>query len=330
MKKHIIKQFNDRAKTMPILSFPSVQLMDINVMDLINNSEHQAKGMKLIADKCPISASVSMMDLSVEAEAFGANVKFSEMEIPTITGILLSSEDEIDALSVPEVGAGRTGTYVDAIGKARRLIQDKPVFAGVIGPFSLAGRLMDMTEIMVNCYTEPQMVHKTLAKVSEFIVKYIKAYKAVGADGVLMAEPAAGLLSPSLCEEFSTKYIKNILNEIKDDSFVFIYHNCGNVVPLADSIISLDADVYHFGNSVDIEDMLKIMPKDKLIMGNIDPILFLNGTIDEVKAVTNSILKKCSKYENFVISSGCDVPPLAKWENITAYFETIEKFYSNK
>ena len=34
----------------------------------------------------------------------------------------------------------RTGIYLDAIAEAKKLITDRPVFAGVIGPFSLAGR----------------------------------------------------------------------------------------------------------------------------------------------------------------------------------------------
>ena len=50
-----------------------------------------------------------------------------------------------------------------------------------------------------------------------FIIEYIKAYKAVGAHGVIMAEPLAGILSPQLCQEFSTKYVKEIVKLRKLD-----------------------------------------------------------------------------------------------------------------
>lgn len=53
---------------------------------------------------------------------------------------LIEDEDDAKALKVPEVGAERTGLYIEAIGKAVNLITDRPVFAGAIGPFSLAGR----------------------------------------------------------------------------------------------------------------------------------------------------------------------------------------------
>ena len=65
----------DRKKGLPVLSFPAVQKMGITVKELINSSDLQAQAMKTVADETPDSAaSVSFMDLSVEAEAFGSRV----------------------------------------------------------------------------------------------------------------------------------------------------------------------------------------------------------------------------------------------------------------
>ena len=127
-------------KAMPILSFPSISLLNITVKELISDSNLQADGMKAVADACDTLASVSMMDLSVEAEAFGAKVKVSDDEVPTVIGKLIETPDDAQKLQVPKVGTGRTGIYVDAIRKASSIITDRPVFAGAIGSFSLAGR----------------------------------------------------------------------------------------------------------------------------------------------------------------------------------------------
>ena len=135
---------------------------------------------------------------------------------------------------------------------AAKKITDRPVFAGVIGPFSLAGRLTDVTEAMIYCYEEPEMMHTVLEKASAFLIDYIKAYKEAGADGIVMAEPLAGLLSPDLAEEFSARYVKKINDAVKDEDFIVIYHNCGNTAILTiDSILSTGADAYHFGNAID-------------------------------------------------------------------------------
>ncbi|MCL2752309.1 MAG: uroporphyrinogen decarboxylase family protein [Firmicutes bacterium] len=317
-------------KAMPILSFPSVTLMGISVKDLISDSATQARAMKLIADRCDTLASVSMMDLSVEAEAFGSTIKFSDDEVPTVLGAIVRSPEDAKNLKTPAGGARRTGLYTDAIAKAAALITDRPVFAGVIGPFSLAGRLMDMTEIMVNCYEDPDMVHETLRKASEFILSYARAFKAAGADGVVMAEPAAGLLSPEIANEFSSRYVKPIANALKDDGFAFIYHNCGKTVPLCQTLLSIGADAYHFGNAIDIEDIFKIFPAHIPVMGNISPAeRFRNGAPAEMAAAVRELLGKCSKYPNFVISSGCDIPPLSPWANIDMFFKTVKDFYGN-
>ena len=93
--------------------------------------------------------------------------------------------------------------YVEAISKALKLITDRPIFAGVIGPYSLAGRLMDMTQIMMNCYDEPEMVHATLEKATDFILAYIQAYKDVGPTAWSLPSRRRPAL-PDLCEEFSS------------------------------------------------------------------------------------------------------------------------------
>lgn len=318
-------------KSVPVLSFPCTQLQNITVQQLINDSDLQAAGMKLVADRCPTAASVSMMDLSVEAEAFGAEIRVSDDEVPTVIGAILEEPEDADRLEVPAVGAGRTGLYIEAIGKAVKLITDRPVLAGVIGPYSLAGRLMGMTEIMINCYEEPEMVHTTMEKATQFIIEYIRGFKAVGAHGVVMAEPATGLLSPDLAAEVSHPYVKRIIEAVQDDNFAVIYHNCGNsTTRMLDDIAALGAVGYHFGNAVEMKDVVAGMPADVLVMGNVAPAeQFRNGTPDSVQAETRRIMEECCGHPNFIISSGCDIPPASSWDNIDAFFQAVDAFYQN-
>ena len=316
-------------KAMPILSFPSTQLLGVTVRELTGSSELQAEGMKRIADRVDSLASVSMMDLSVEAEAFGSHVIFSDDEVPTVSGSIVNSMEDAENLDIPAVGSGRTGKYIEALRKACAVITDRPVFAGVIGPFSLAGRLMDVSEAMVNCYAEPDMVKITLEKVTSFLISYIKAYKEVGANGVVIAEPLTGMLSPALAEEFSEPYVKQIVETVQDDEFLVIYHNCGdNVALMLDSVLRTGSAAYHFGNAVDMAEILARMPEDIVTMGNVDPAgVIRNGTPDTVREETKRIMNACCGYRNFVISSGCDIPPASSWENIDAFFQAVHEFY---
>lgn len=335
MKQNMMKWVDealaaDQKKGFLVLSFPAIQKMGITVKELIASSDLQAEAMKIVADSTPeAAAAVSMMDLSLEAEAFGSTVHFSDDEVPTVTGSIVNTEEDAENLKVPELGTGRTQIYIDAIEKSVKLINDRPVFAGVIGPFSLAGRLMDVSEAMIYCYDEPDMVHTVLEKVSEFLIKYINAYKAVGANGVLMAEPLAGLLSPALEEEFSCEYVKKIIEATQTEDFIVGYHNCGNcTIQQIDSIVQNGCRLLHFGNAIDMAEMMKHIPENIIAMGNVDPAgQFRNGTPESVKANTIELLEKCGSYKNFVVSSGCDIPPLSSWDNIQAFFDGINEFY---
>lgn len=317
-------------KALPVLSFPAVQLMGISVRELISDSDRQAEGMKLVADRVDAAAAVSLMDLSVEAECFGSEIVISEDEVPTVRGSVVSTMEEVEALQVPAIGSGRTQIYIDAIHKAVEMIGDRPVFAGIIGPYSLAGRLLDVTEIMFLCYDEPEMVAALLEKVTDFLVAYGRAYKEAGAHGIVMAEPLAGLLSPALAEEFSAPYVKRVVEELQDDNFLVIYHNCGdNTIQMIDSILDTGAAAYHFGNSIRMAEMMKHIPADTVAMGNMDPARqFRNGTPESIRQETLDIMRECCCYPNFVISSGCDIPPMSKWENIDAFFAAVTEFYA--
>ena len=319
-------------KAMPVLSFPAVQLMGISVRELISDSEAQAKGMALVAERTDAAAAVSLMDLSLEAECFGSTIRVSDDEVPTVTGALVTDEDEANALAVPAVGAGRTGIYLDAMRKALERISGRPVFAGVIGPFSLAARLLDVTEIMVDCYDEPDMVHIVMEKATAFLTAYCMEYKKLGANGVVIAEPVTGLLSPALAEEFSEPYVRRIVDAVQDDSFLVVYHNCGNaVLRMMDSILRTGAGAFHFGNAIDMADAIALVPEDTVVMGNIDPAgEFRGGTPESIRKATIDLLERCGGHKNFVISSGCDIPPLSKWENIDAFFAAVAEFYRDK
>lgn len=315
------------GKPLPILSFPAVKLLETDVYNLTHSDKLQSEGIVRVAKRTDAAAAVTMMDLSVEAEAFGCKLKAPADEVPTVVGTLVSSEEEAEGLRVPEVGEARTGMYISAARQAKEQVNDRPVLAGIIGPFSLAGRLMDVTEALICCMTDPDFVRITVQKTTDFLLKYAAAYKEAGLDGIVMAEPLAGLLSPELEEEFSAPYVKKIIDTVQDTKFAVIYHNCGpNTPKMISSISGNGAAAYHFGDAVSMKDMLEKMPSDKPVCGNISPVeYFLKGTPDKMRSATLDLISECSSHKNFVLSSGCDIPPSARWENIDAFFNAAEE-----
>jgi uroporphyrinogen decarboxylase len=318
---------NKKRIAIPIMTHPGIEMIGKKVKDALQNGEVHAQAIKRLNEVYPVAAKTVIMDLTLEAEAFGCQIEFQENDMPHILGRLVSNAEEIENLKVPELSAGRVPQYI----KANRLTvegtKDKPVFAGVIGPFSLAGRLFDMSEIMVACYMEPEAISSLLEKCTEFILKYCQELKNIGCSGVVIAEPAAGLLSNEECQYFSSEYVKKIVDSVQDDTFLVILHNCGNQGHCTEAMLNSGANAYHFGNAIDMVETLKFCPKDKLIMGNIDPVGVMKmRSAKEVKAFTTDLLNRTSGFDNFVLSTGCDLPPHVPSENISAFFEALDDY----
>ncbi len=319
---------SDRRRAMPIMTHPGIELINATVQDAVTNGEVHFKAIDALNKKYPAIAVTMIMDLTVEAEAFGCKIVFEKDDIPTVRERLIHSMEEIDALPIPDIAeCVRLNEYIKAAALAVENIDDVPVFPGCIGPFSLAGRLIDMSEIMVDIYLYPDSIHQLLRKCTDFIKTYIQAYKAIGVHGIVIAEPAAGLLGVDECNEFSSNYVKEIVDEIQDDRFMIILHNCGHQGYLADSMASTGAKCLHFGNAADMKFVLENVSKDFLVMGNIDPVNVLQtGSPEFVKQEVNRLLTLADGYQNFVISSGCDMPPAVPHENIEAFFSAVSEW----
>ncbi len=167
------------------------------------------------------------------------------------------------------------------------------------------------------------------------------ALKATGVNGVVMAEPAAGLLSDEDCTQYSSVFIKEIVEKVQDDHFTVILHNCGNTGHCTKAMVATGAAAYHFGNKIDMVEALKEVPADALAMGNLDPVsLFKAATPEVMKKATLDLLEATKSYPNFVLSSGCatksypnfvlssgcDTPPHTPAENIDAFFAALNEF----
>jgi len=312
----------------PVLTFPVLEITGNTVEEMVTKGEIQYKCVKLLSDRYPtLAASTLAMDLSLEAEAMGCKIVFSEKEIPTVRNRLIDDFSKVSTLNIPNPYSGRTAESLKVAKLASENITSHPVFAGIIGPYSLAGRLFDINELMVGILMDPDGASQLLSKCCDFLKEFAKALKDSGANGIVIAEPAAGLLSPEECAQFSSYYVKEIVNAVQDDNFMVILHNCGNTVKLVESMLSTGAQGFHFGNAVNMLDILPQIPSDKLVMGNIDPVSVIkNGSPEIIKSKVVALLNATSEYPNYVLSSGCDIPPGTPVENIDTFFEALNEF----
>jgi uroporphyrinogen decarboxylase len=318
---------SQRRIAMPILTFPGAHLIGATVRDLVTDPAKQVEAQKAIHLKYQTPMLLLGMDLSVEAEEFGADLHFAEDEIPTVVGRRVTCRGEIEALEVPCVGARRSQSCLEIVRQLAQWTGHPPVLGGIIGPFSLAGRLFGLTEIMMLTAVEPETVHLLLEKTTAFLLNYAKAQQAAGAKGIIMAEPSAGLLSPRSLGAFSSAYIQSIVNATRGDDFDFILHNCAARLGHLPEILKVGAPVYHFGAPMNIPAALASVPEGIILCGNLDPVkVFCESTPEQLEQTARELLEETRAYRNFVLSSGCDIPARVSLPMLDSFFQSIVHF----
>jgi uroporphyrinogen decarboxylase len=309
----------------PIGVYGGLKIIGGNVRQAISDAAVQSEAALALQEHLQTSALLTCMDLSVEAECFGCQIRVADDDVPTVIGRRAESLAEIEALPTPEVGAGRTDVYLEttrtlvAAGKDRRV----PALPGVIGPFSLAGRIFGVSEALESSAADPDLLQTLLDKVTPFLIDYILAFRQLGAAGVIMAEPAAGLLSPRGLGRFSAPYVRQIVEATQTPDFTLILHNCGAKLPHLPKVLASGAEIYHFGAPMDLPAALAEVQGQAVLAGNLDPAdVFLNGTPDSIHHKTAALLEATRPYAHYFLSSGCDLPPGTPLENIRAFVET--------
>ena len=103
-KKQWVNQLIARkdVTAIPIMTHPGIELIGKTVRDAVTDGQVHYEAIKALYEKYPSAASCVIMDLTVEAEAFGAEILFTENEVPSVIGRLLNDESAIEALQVPD------------------------------------------------------------------------------------------------------------------------------------------------------------------------------------------------------------------------------------
>ena len=312
---------------MPIATYPGMALTGTTVRNVVGDPTAQVEIQAALHQRYETGIVLSAMDLSAEAEAFGSEVVLSDHEVPSIIGRRVTNREQADRLPVPQPGDRRTAVYLEATRQLRQLSGRPLVLGGCIGPFSLAARLVGVTEAMELTLADPALMHQVIEKAARFLADYVRAFQAAGADGLIMAEPAAGLLSPRGMSVFSSAYIRQIAASLADHPFAFILHNCAAKVVHLPAVLQTGLRTFHFGAPMDLAVALGKVPPEVILCGNLDPAaVFCRGTPEVVAARTASLLSTAAAHRNFVISSGCDLPPNSTLASLDAFYGAVKAF----
>ena len=119
MKKNMRQWVADiiRSKTVsavPVMTHPGIEQNGGTVRQAVSDGWVHAEAVVKLAEQYESAAACTIMDLTTEAEAFGATIAFSDDAVPAVSGRLLNSVDDIRQLEVPLLTAGRIPQYLKA------------------------------------------------------------------------------------------------------------------------------------------------------------------------------------------------------------------------
>jgi uroporphyrinogen decarboxylase len=310
-----------RRLALPIATYPGLALTGATVRQAVNDPQVQSDAVAALHARYQTPVVLSAMDLSAEAEAFGCTLHVSDDEIPCVTGRLATTQEQAAKLPLPQPGDKRTAVYLETVRRLKKLPSRPLVLGGCIGPFSLAARLVGVSEALELTLADPELMVAVLEKSTAFLSDYVRAFKQAGADGLIMAEPAAGLLSPRMMSTHSSTYIKSIAAAVSSEGFALILHNCAAKLLHLPAMLETGLTSFHFGAPMDLPGALSKVGPEVVLCGNLDPAgVFCQLSPAEIRARASDLLSRTAAHRNYVLSSGCDVPAAAPLANLDAFY----------
>ena len=309
----------EQVPVVPLMGFPGVQINRTTLKQNAFNWGVQFWTLFELVRRFQPDGVFTFMDLSVEANALGLPVVYPLHESPSVEYPVVQSASDLHSFAHLDIlRDGRIRVFVETM---RLMSQYLSIMRGgyVIGPYTLAGLMLGATESAMAIYDKPDLLHQTLAFATQVISRYATALSSAGADVIAILEPTAVMLSPRHFWDFSGQYVKQIVDRLE---VAPVLHICGNTSRILDGMIETGAQGLSLDALIDLPEVARRIPSDVVLVGNISPTaVMVDMSPLEVYAETQNLLEAMRPFSNFILSTGCDLPPETPLENIQAFMD---------
>lgn len=305
-----------RIPIVPLAGFPGIQLTGKTVKESLFEARVQIEALLALYEEVRPDALFAMMDLTVEAEYLGCKLKVTDNDPPSVSDAFPKDQEQVEALFENKTVGGRMPLFAEVVTALKHSV-DVPVCAYVIGPFTLAGEIMDLARALKATRKTPEQLHGVLEKATGLIMNYVSMLEDAGADLVCVLEPSAMMISSSQFQEFSGRYCKKIFSE--GISGMGVLHICGDTNHLISEMAKTGPDGLSLDKQVNLVEVCDRLDKDMVVIGNVDPVSVVTfGHENMVKEKSEELIRAMRGKENFILSTGCDIPQSAPIGNIKA------------
>lgn len=274
-----------------------------------------------------VDAAILFSDILVVPQAMGLEVQLVESVGPLLPDPIKTTKD-LERVTVPDVD-DRLHYVFDAIKLIKQELNDRVPLIGFAGaPWTLlcymvqgkGSKTFDGAKAF--CYTQPETAHKLLQMITDTTIAYLKKQIQAGADVVQVFDSWGGLLSPQDFEEFSLKYIRQIVAAVKHDAPVIVFakgawHSLAEMAATGAHGLGIDWCI-----KPDIA--RSFAGPDVTLQGNFDPAKLLSPipVIEkEVKQMINAFGK-----DRYIANLGHGILPNVPVDHARAFVNAVKSF----
>jgi [methyl-Co(III) methanol-specific corrinoid protein]:coenzyme M methyltransferase len=216
---------------------------------------------------------------------------------------------------------GRIPELLKAVRLAKKEVGDEaPVVAGIIGPFTVAGSLLDTVPLLKATFKTPEKIHPFLEIAEKAGTTLAQALIDAGADIISCEDMTASpeLIAPNTYSDFELEYQRKQFEAIPVPK---ILHICGNVDAIVEWMGQTGADVLSIEPKADAKLAREKCGPDMILMGGVDVTntLFLKDPDTVRKGCEESVANGIQ-----ILAPGCAVAPGTPTANLQAMVDVAK------
>ncbi|MFO7962445.1 MAG: uroporphyrinogen decarboxylase family protein [Desulfobacterales bacterium] len=198
-------------------------------------------------------------------------------------------------------------------------------------PWTVAVQMRGMEKLIFDTMDDPAFVHGVMRFCTEYTkVVGTAVIEAMGKPsvGLYTSDPSAGcsVISPKIYTEFVKPYHEEIVTFFHEKNTRMTFHICGYIDPIMEMVQSVGIDGISIDEQSSLEKMLEVSKRKTVVIGNVSPALFAAGTEKDIEDAVIECLKTAEKYKNYILGSGCAVPPQTPLKNLQAFMSAALKY----
>ncbi len=317
----------DRVPVIAQVFGHAATLAGVAVDDYVRDGETLARCQINAQKRYGYDAVFSVMDTSVETESIGSVLQYRRDRYPVIERYALTRDSDWNALAIPDPReAGRMPEMLRAIGILRREVGDEVLVVGcTMGPFTLASQLLGLEATLYLAVDEPERLERLMDYATEVIIRFGQAQLQAGAHLPVVFDPSASpaVIPPRFFREFELPRLKRAFQAFAAAGAVANWlHIAGPVSPILPYYPEAGAHIANFDYSVPAAEARNLLPAIGLD-GNIKSLMFVEGAPEDIAAEADKLLGAFRERGGFILSSGCEIPPESRPENVAAMVNAV-------